>query len=93
MALETREVMGTLMEKWRHLVHDIGVGIDIGHGYATLDYAPPLALRLAKTAKDIESDSEIASTGARFDLAPAVLIGLLGASLLLYMSHAVLRTL
>jgi len=39
MALETREVMGTLMEKWRHLVHDIGVGIDIGHGYATLDYA------------------------------------------------------
>ena len=48
-------------------------------------------MRLAKTAKDIETDNEVASTGARFDLALAVLIGLLGASLLLYMSHAVLR--
>jgi hypothetical protein len=50
-------------------------------------------MRLAKTAKDIETDAEVASTGARFDLALAVLIGLLGASLLLYMSHAVLRNL
>ena len=50
-------------------------------------------MRLAKTAKDIETDTEVASTGARFDLALAVLIGLLGASLLLYMSHAVLRNL
>ena len=50
-------------------------------------------MRLAKTAKDIETDNEVASTGARFDLALAVLIGLLGASLLLYMSHAVLRNL
>jgi putative membrane protein len=50
-------------------------------------------VRLAKTAKDIETDIEVASTGARFDLALAVLIGILGASLLLYMSHAVLRTL
>jgi len=50
-------------------------------------------VRLAKTAKDIETENEVASTGARFDLALAVLIGLLGASLLLYMSNAVLRTL
>jgi hypothetical protein len=50
-------------------------------------------LRLAKTAKEIETDTEVLSTGARFDLALAVLIGLLGASLLLYMSQAVLRTL
>jgi hypothetical protein len=50
-------------------------------------------VRLAKTAKDIDTDIEVASTGARVDLALAVLIGLLGASLLLYMSHAVLRTL
>ncbi len=50
-------------------------------------------MRLAKTAKDIETDAEVASTGARVDLALAVLIGLLGASLLLYMSHAVLRSL
>ena len=50
-------------------------------------------MRLAKTAKDIETDIEVASTGARFDLALVVLIGILGASLLLYMSHAVLRTL
>ena len=44
-------------------------------------------VRLAKTAKDIETDIEVASTGARFDLALAVLIGLLGASLLLYMAR------
>jgi hypothetical protein len=47
------------------------------------------AVRLAKTAKEIETDDEVASAGARFDLALAALIGLLGASLLLYMSHAV----
>ena len=32
-------------------------------------------VRLAKTAKDIEADTEVASTGSRFDLALAVLIG------------------
>jgi class 3 adenylate cyclase len=36
MALETREAMGALMEKWRELGHDIGFGIGIAHGYATL---------------------------------------------------------
>ncbi len=50
-------------------------------------------VRLAKTAKEIETDDEIASAGARLDLALAALIGLLGASLLLYMSHAVLPSL
>ena len=50
-------------------------------------------VRLAKTAKEIETDDEVASAGARFDLALAALIGLLGASLLLYMSHAVLPSL
>ena len=51
------------------------------------------AVRLAKTAKEIETDDEVASAGARFDLALAALFGLLGASLLLYMSHAVLPSL
>jgi adenylate cyclase len=36
MALETREVMGALMEKWRQLGHDVGFGIGIAHGFATL---------------------------------------------------------
>ena len=36
MALETREAMGTLTEKWRELGHDVGFGIGIAHGYATL---------------------------------------------------------
>ena len=36
MALETREAMGALTEKWRQLGHDIGFGIGIAHGYATL---------------------------------------------------------
>jgi GAF domain-containing protein/class 3 adenylate cyclase len=36
MALEMREVIGTLTEKWRRLGHDIGFGIGIAHGFATL---------------------------------------------------------
>ena len=48
------------------------------------------AARFAKTAKEIEKDDEVASPGARFDLALAALIGLLGASLCLYTAHAVL---
>jgi len=38
MALETREAMGALTEKWRELGHDVGFGFGIGvaHGYATL---------------------------------------------------------
>jgi len=36
MALETREAMGALTEEWRELGHDIGFGIGIAHGFATL---------------------------------------------------------
>ena len=36
MALKAREAMGVLTEKWRRLGHDIGFGIGIAHGYATL---------------------------------------------------------
>ncbi len=36
MALETRDAMGVLTEKWRELGHDVGFGIGIAHGYATL---------------------------------------------------------
>ena len=46
--------------------------------------------RFARTAKDIESDNEVPSAGARFDVGLAVLIGLLGVALFLYLSRAVL---
>ena len=36
MALELRGSIGTLTEKWRRLGHEIGFGIDIAHGFATL---------------------------------------------------------
>jgi adenylate cyclase len=36
MALEMREAIGVLTEKWRQLGHEIGFGIGIAHGYATL---------------------------------------------------------
>jgi GAF domain-containing protein len=36
MALETREAMAALTEKWRELGHDVGFGIGIAHGFATL---------------------------------------------------------
>ena len=36
MALETRDAIGALTEKWRRLGHDIGFGIGIEHGHATL---------------------------------------------------------
>jgi adenylate cyclase len=36
MALEIREAIGALTEKWRRLGHDIGFGIGIAHGFATL---------------------------------------------------------
>jgi uncharacterized membrane protein YidH (DUF202 family) len=59
-------------------------------GVATIAIA---GLRFAKTAKDIETEEEVASPGERFDLALAVMIGLLGASLALYLSRAALPTL
>jgi adenylate cyclase len=36
MALEMRAAIGALVEKWRRLGHDLGFGIGISHGYATL---------------------------------------------------------
>jgi class 3 adenylate cyclase len=36
MALEMRGAIGALTEKWRQLGHEIGFGIGISHGYATL---------------------------------------------------------
>jgi uncharacterized membrane protein YidH (DUF202 family) len=50
-------------------------------------------LRFSRTARDIDSQDEVASPGERFDLALAIMIGLLGASLALYLSRAVLPTL
>ena len=49
--------------------------------------------RFVKTAKDIESEKAVPSPGERFDIALAVLIGLLGVALFLYMSRAVLPAL
>jgi class 3 adenylate cyclase len=36
MALEMRRAIGALTERWRRLGHDIGFGIGIAHGFATL---------------------------------------------------------
>jgi adenylate cyclase len=36
MALEMRDAIGVLTEKWRRLGHDIGFGIGVAHGFATL---------------------------------------------------------
>ena len=36
MALEMRVAIGALTEQWRRLGHDIGFGIGINHGFATL---------------------------------------------------------
>ncbi|MGC2713387.1 MAG: adenylate/guanylate cyclase domain-containing protein, partial [Pseudolabrys sp.] len=36
MALDMRTAIGTLIEKWRRLGHEIGFGVGIAHGFATL---------------------------------------------------------
>jgi adenylate cyclase len=36
MALEMRATLGALIERWRRLGHDLGFGIGITHGFATL---------------------------------------------------------
>jgi class 3 adenylate cyclase len=36
MAIDMRAAIGTLIQKWRKLGHDIGFGIGISHGFATL---------------------------------------------------------
>jgi putative membrane protein len=46
--------------------------------------------RFVQTTKDIDSENQVASPGERFDLALSGMIGLLGAALFLYLSHAVL---
>jgi putative membrane protein len=48
------------------------------------------ALRFVRITKDIESDNEVPGAGERVDVGLAVLIGLLGVSLFLYLSRAVL---
>jgi putative membrane protein len=45
--------------------------------------------RFVRTTKAIDSEDEVISSGERFDVALAGMIGLLGAALLLYLSHAV----
>ena len=45
--------------------------------------------RFARTAKDIDSETEVPSAGERFDVGLAALIGLLGVALFLYLSRAV----
>jgi putative membrane protein len=47
-------------------------------------------VRFVRTAKDIDTENDIPSPGERFDLTLAVLLGLLGAALFLYMARAVL---
>jgi putative membrane protein len=59
----------------------------IGIGVAMIVLA---GVRFIKTAKDIESEDDVPSPGERFDVMLAVLLGLLGVALFLYMSRAVL---
>ncbi len=47
-------------------------------------------IRFVRTTKAIETDDVVPSSGERFDLALAALIGLLGVSLFLYLARAVL---
>jgi putative membrane protein len=47
-------------------------------------------VRFVRTSKDIESKTDVPSPGERFDVALAVLLGLLGVALFLYLSRAVL---
>jgi uncharacterized membrane protein YidH (DUF202 family) len=46
------------------------------------------ATRFLATAKAIDSDALHRGPGSRFDLALAVLLGLLGCALFIYLSHA-----
>ncbi len=45
MALELREALGALTATWSRLGHEIGFGIGIAHGFATLGTIGPLAIR------------------------------------------------
>ena len=71
MALELRDALGSLTATWSRLGHDIGFGIGIAHGFATLgtigyegrfDYAAigtvsNVASRLCDEAKPVKSSS------------------------------------
>ena len=46
--------------------------------------------RFVQTAKDIDSDNEVAGPGERFDLALSGMLGLLGTVLFLYLAYALL---
>jgi putative membrane protein len=59
----------------------------IGLGVAMIALA---GIRFMRTAKDIETEDDVPSTGERVDLALAVMLGLLGIALFLYLSRAVL---
>jgi putative membrane protein len=77
----------------RQLVpHNQGFANIAGLAFIVLGVAMILiaGIRFVKTAKDIEIETDVPSPGERFDLALAVLIGLLGMALFLYMSRAVL---
>jgi putative membrane protein len=62
----------------------------IGIGVAMIALA---GIRFVKTTKAIETEDAVPSPGERFDVALAVLLGLLGAALFLYLSRAVLPAL
>jgi len=51
------------------------------------------AIRFRKTAKEIDADESLPGPGEGSDLALAVLVGLLGLSLFLYLAHAVVPAL
>ena len=51
------------------------------------------AVRFRRTQKEIDTEAEVQSSGGRFDLVLAILVGLLGAALFLYLAHAILPAL
>jgi adenylate cyclase len=85
MALEMRGAIESLMEKWRLLGHDIGFGIGIAHGFATLgtigfegrrDYAAigtvsNVASRLCDEAK---TGQILVSPRVRQTIEPAIMV-------------------
>jgi len=48
------------------------------------------AVRFLRTAKAIDSDAIRPGLGSRFDMALAILLGLLGCALFVYLSHALI---
>jgi uncharacterized membrane protein YidH (DUF202 family) len=48
--------------------------------------------RFVRTNRNIDSEDDVPGSGERFDIALAILLGLLGVALFLYLSRAVLPT-